>query len=157
MKTIILYSSKTGTTRRCAKLLQESLPDATLIDLDKSFCNNLYVYDKVIIGSHIRAGMMSKSVKKFIDENEKTLLKKEYGIFISCATRDRAKLDEIFSQNLPEGVVENAKVMQSFGGELDPEKFKGFEKIIMKMVMKNSDNPQPVDFDKIDEFALCFK
>lgn len=157
MKTVILYSSKTDTTRKLARHLHEKIENSTIIDLDKSFCNNVHAYDKVLIGSYIRVGKISKSIKKFIIENEKILTKKDVGIFLSCAAKDDEAVDNYFKENLPENIYNSARIKCSLGGEVDPEHFKGFEKMIIKMISKTDTEFEPTNFQRADELAKSFK
>ena len=75
MRIGIFYASKTGTTYKCAKLLQEKLPGAKLIEINKKNYN-LNNFDFIIIGSSIRMTKFHKRAKKFLKRNLK------YGILI---------------------------------------------------------------------------
>lgn len=69
MKKLIVYSSKTGTTEKCAGILGQNLIDATIINLATIQNEDINKYDLIIIGSPIRMGMIDKKVKEFLSKN----------------------------------------------------------------------------------------
>ena len=54
MKKLIVYSSKTGTTEKCAGILGQNLIDATIINLATIQNEDINKYDLIIIGSPIK-------------------------------------------------------------------------------------------------------
>lgn len=137
MKVLIVYASKTGTTKKCANILANELNlncDCTLCDLSNSFpsINN---YDMVVIGSSIRMGALNKKVVSFISKNETKLLNKDIGLFICngfIESKDQI-LNNVFSQRM----LKHAIVVDSFGGEFNFNSMKGLDKIITSKVVKN--------------------
>ncbi|MDO4357757.1 MAG: flavodoxin domain-containing protein [Clostridia bacterium] len=134
MKTLIAYASKTGTARRCAEALAGRVEGAALCDLTKEQPDPSG-YDAVILGGSVRMGQIHNDLKKYAQGAQDVLKDKRLGLFITCGYDDLA--DTIIENNLPEALVSAAKVKMSFGGEMDLDKQKGFDRIICKMALKS--------------------
>lgn len=147
MKTLIVYASKTGTTERCAGILGKNLKDVTIINLTATQNKDINKYDLIIIGSPIRMGIIDKKVKDFISKNSKSLKNKKVAYFICCGFSENWK--QYYEQNFPKELLDNAITYDSFGGEMNLEKQKGFDKFIVKMVSKNIDKNKEIKI--IDE------
>lgn len=133
MKTLIIYASKTGTVEKCVtymKQKQRNLEVASIHDLHQE----IEEYDCIIIGSPIRMGLLDKKIKDFILRNKECLKRKRTAFFICCCFQENFKT--YFEQNIPKDLLENAIVFDSFGGELDMKKQKGFDKLMTKIVSK---------------------
>ena len=135
MRTLIVYASKTGTTERCAGILGQNLKDVTKINLTATQNEDINKYDLIIIGSPIRMGMIDKRVKDFISKNFNLLKNKKVAYFICCGFNENWK--QYYEQNFPKELLDEAITYDSFGGEMNLEKQKGFDKFIVKMVSKN--------------------
>lgn len=151
MKTIIIYTSKTGTTEKCAQMIQEKIKGSTIVNLDKKV-EDITSYDLVIVGSPIRMGMINKKIKKFLEKNLELLKTKKTAYFVCCGFNENK--DTYFSQNYNKELLDNAIVYDSFGGEMDINKQKGFDRFITKMVMKNDKSNRAVELlqDNIENF-----
>ena len=57
MKTLILYATKHGATRKIAKLIAQEIPDSVVKDVEESD-PHLPSYDCVILGSSLMAGQI---------------------------------------------------------------------------------------------------
>ena len=63
MNTIIIYSSKYGCTKDCANILKNKLSDnVTIVDINNNNKIELSKFDKIIIGSSIYVGSVSKNI-----------------------------------------------------------------------------------------------
>lgn len=151
MRSLIIYVSKTGATERCAKKLKEQLKDCTMGNVN-NLNEDINQYDLIIIGSPIRIGMIDKRIKKFLLNNREKLKAKKTAYFICCGFHENWK--KYYEENIPKDLLESAVVYDSFGGELDIEKQKGFDKWIIKMVSKSIDENKKIEIlDKnIDKF-----
>lgn len=155
MKTIILYTSKNGTTEKCALKLKQKLGEVKVVNL-RIETPNIEDYDNIIIGSAIRMGTLMKEARKFINSNESLLCSKKLGIFVCNGTIEAT--DDVINANLSQEIIESSIAIMSFGGELNIDKLKGMDKFIAKMVTKNTEGrsfPCILE-DKIEEFAKLF-
>lgn len=140
MRRLIAYAGKTGTTEKCAQTLAKMLGDCRLCDLAKESADP-EGYDLVVVGAAVRMGMIHKAAKEFIDRNADLLSKGGAAYFICCGFADKA--DEYFGANLPQALRDSAVAFDSFGGELDLNKLKGFDKIIAKMAASQTGGETP--------------
>ena len=70
MRVLIAYSSKHGTTAKCARILAEKLGSAE-VDIKDINCESVDSpdnYDVVVLGSSVRMGTISKNIKKYIKD-----------------------------------------------------------------------------------------
>ena len=89
MKTLIAYASKTGTSEKCARMLAERIPDATLCDLcrEKPDPN---AYDQVIVGGGVRMGALHVDARQYLDGCKPILLQKRLGLFLCAGFAEKA-------------------------------------------------------------------
>ena len=142
MKTIIIYSTKTETTKKCANILAQNLKDAATANINTIQNEDIQKYDLIIIGTPIRIGLIDKKIKNFILKNQKILKTKKTAYYICCAFNENWK--QYFEQNIPKEILENAITYNTFGGELNIEKQKGIDKLICKIVTKNMDKTRQI-------------
>ena len=133
MKTLIVYSTATGTVKKCAEMLAEKLPDAELADL-KERIPDPSGYDTVIVGGSIRGGGLSPKTAAYLENCESILLGKRLGLFICCASDHKA--GAMFEGNVSPALMEHAAVCMSFGGELDPARARGVDRFMLKIMAK---------------------
>ena len=131
MKKLIVYSSKTGTTEKCAGILGQNLIDATIINLATIQNEDINKYD-----------LIDKKVKEFLSKNFNILRNKMVCYFICCGFNENWK--QYYEQNFPKELLDNAMIYETFGGEMDLEKQKGFDKFIVKMVSKKIDKENEI-------------
>ncbi|MBQ8141005.1 MAG: flavodoxin [Clostridia bacterium] len=134
MKILIAYTSKHGTTKRCAEMLSDKLRGAcevTVLDMNAGEAGAPSEYDMVVLGSSVRMGRISKKIKKYIKANIDSLKSMPCAVFLCCGFPD--EFDEYIRTELPKGFVPSFDVY-CFGGELKPEKVKGVERLLVKMI-----------------------
>ena len=70
MKNLIIYASKTGTTKKCAALLAANLgaESCTLWNIDDGE-PELSSFDCAAVGSYIRMGVIDKRISAFIEKH----------------------------------------------------------------------------------------
>lgn len=125
MKTLIVYSSKYGTTETCAKEIANQI-SCDLKSLDQSNSLSLNDYDHIVIGSSVYIGKMRKAVTTFIEENKGLLKAKKLSLFFCCnETTDYKEL-------VPE-VIKHADIYY-FGYELKLSQMKFLDKMVTKKV-----------------------
>ncbi|HBE9729741.1 flavodoxin [Clostridioides difficile] len=154
MNTIIIYSSKYGCTKDCANILKNKLSDnVTFVDINNN--NNkieLSKFDKIIIGSSIYVGSVSKKIQVLCNDNVELLNKKQVGIFLCCGFSEQA--DKYLKSNFPSSLLESANAIGIFGSEARLEKMKFLDKLIMKAVSKGNYDSFRISQDNIDNFLI---
>ena len=155
MKTIILYASKYGAAEEIAKRLATKIENSIIYDLKQDDVPQLNDYDCVIVGSSVYAGAFRKEAKSYLTQNADDLCKKKLGLFI-CAMSENND-EEVLKANVPEAVIQAAIAKSSLGGAFDPKKANFIERLIMKIVTKQSGHVDKIDDEKIAKFAESMK
>ena len=156
MKILIAYAGKTGSTEKCAKILEQRLENATAADIagrDIDISN----YDLIITGSSIRMGMLHSKIKKFINNNRDLLKSKKTAYYICCGFP--ANCQKYFENNIPKELLNLAVIYDTFGGEMDISKQKGLDKFIVNMISKTEEGQKEVRIlnENIDKFVEKLK
>lgn len=151
MNTLIIYGSKTGTVRKCARMISEQLKNSKMIDISEQF-EDIGKYDLIVVGTPIRMGMIDKRIKNFLLKNIEILQTKRVAYFICCAFNENWQI--YYEQNIPNVLLNKAMIYESFGGEMDIEKQTGFDKFIVKIVSKKMGESKEIKLldDNIDKF-----
>lgn len=156
MKTLVVYASKTGTVEKCVKLICSKLSDVKAMNIYVE-SEDLKHFDLIIVGSSIRMGMIDKKIKKFLTKNMEYLKQKNTAYFICCGFSEN--WEEYYKQNIPKDLLDRAIIYDTFGGEIDIKKQKGFDKLIVKIVSKNMDSGRQIKIltNNIDKFIRKLK
>lgn len=150
----MVYTSKTGTTEKCAKKLSKSLKnDVKLINLKNAEKESIDNYDAIIFGGYNHAGKAPSKLKKYIKKHPE-LTKKKLGIFL-CFADVSEKLDEYLAKNFDKAFLKNCDVKGHFGGEFH---FDRMNFMIRKIIKKMSEGkPVPkIKVENIEKFAREF-
>ena len=136
MKVLIAYSSKQGTTKKCADMLASKLGSAEveLLDINESVPASPENYDVVVLGSSVRFGAVSKNLKRYIKAHKSALNNMPSAVFLCCGYPDR------FDEYVKDQFAKNFKPtydFHCFGGELKPKQTKGFDRIIVAMARRS--------------------
>lgn len=149
MKTLIVYSSKHGTTEKCANLIAKDLMGLVeIVNLKNKTCKDINSYENVIIGGSIHAGRLQDEVKKFAKENEEILGNKNIGLFVCCKDEGE-KAIEYMQYNLPESIIEKSIIKEHLGHEINLDKMNFLEKILLKGIFKIKESYSKIDYDAI--------
>ena len=152
MRTLIAYSTTLGCTEACASRLKEDLGEGVdLFRISRRRKINFDLYKTVIIGGSIHEGMIQRAVRKFCEDNLKTLLKVEVGLFVCCVDPGENE-EELMKAVFPEELLEHALARSYFGGELNFKKMNLMQKIMTRKKERLEVMPE-IDFDKIIAFA----
>ena len=135
MKTLIIYSTKTGTTKKCAALLAANIgaDSCDLFEIGEKL-PDLSDYECVAVGSYIRMGVIDKKIAAFLEKNKEELFGMKFGLFICSCLAD--KVSEAIIKNFSDEFMDHAAVIDCFGGELKTEQIKGMDKLIVNSIIK---------------------
>ena len=134
MRIAIVYATRGGTTRECASLLKKEFNnshDVTLAELGRDSID-LENYDFIAVGFSIRMGKPLPLARSFLRDNAQALKNKRVGYFILCGFVDC--FEEYAEKSIPAYLREQAEAISCFGGSLDPLRFKGLDRLVVKMV-----------------------
>ncbi len=147
MKVLVIYSSRNGASKRAAEMLTEhfgSRAEAALYDINDAPPSPAD-FDACVIGGSVRFGKLSKKLKKYISTYKKELAAMPAAAFICCGfVKD---YEDYAVMQLPRD-LEFSRGVHCFGGELKPDKLKGLDKLIVKVVRESIRTQDP---DKADD------
>lgn len=149
MKTLIIYSTKTGTTKKCAALLAANIgvDSCDLFEITEKI-PPFSDYECIVIGSYIRMGVIDKKTAAFLQKNKEELFRSKFGLFICCCLAD--KVSDAITKNFSEEFMDHAAIIDCFGGEIPSDKIKGMDKLIVNSIIKISKtDPSFKVFEKI--------
>jgi len=133
MKILIVYATRGGVSRTCAEMLKEKLEAHHAV----TCCNvedgapTPEDFDVAVLGGSIRMGRLNKKLKKYIKAHRATLAAMPSAAFICCGFP--IQLEDYVETQLPRD-LEFSLGVHCFGGEIKPEKQRGMDKLILKMV-----------------------
>jgi len=131
MKLLIAYAGKTGGSADMCALLASLLPShaATVCDLSKTD-PVLGDYDYIVFGGAVRFSKLCRPARRFLRAHEAEIAALPHTLFLTCAFADQFEnyVDMIF----PASVRDTAEHTVYFGGELDPRKAGGLDRILIR-------------------------
>ena len=133
MKVLIIYSTKNGVSKRCAEMFEHRLlpfSEVSVFDIDRE-PPAPDGFDVAVIGGSIRSTRLSKKLKKYLKLNADALNRIHTALFMCCGYTEN--FDDYVSIQIPKSVQPSLGV-HCFGGELKPDKLKGFDKLVVKML-----------------------
>ena len=136
MKLLIAYSSKHGTTKKCAEMLAGKLASAEvdICDVNKETPKAPEEYDVVVLGSSIRWGSASKKIKRYAKEHSDKLNNMPSAVFLCCGYPD--EFEEYVRGQFGKYLAPTYD-FHCFGGELKPKQVKGFERLIVRFARRS--------------------
>lgn len=161
MKTVVIYKSKTGFTRKYAEWIAEDL-SADIFDVTKADINMLTKYDTIIYGGSLYAvGIIGV---KLITNNFDKLKGKEIVVFATGASISKDEvINEVINKNF---TLEQQKYIKFFylRGGFNYNKLNPFDKFLMtlmKLKIKNKKKNELSDdeigmlsiYDKVVDFT----
>jgi len=150
MKTLIVYGTKHGTTKKIVDILKAKIQgDVQLHDAKKRFEGDLNDYDVIIIGSSVYVGKINKELKNFVESNTKEIIEKKIGVFLVSGD---TKEIESYYQNFPEEILKKAATKGYFGFSYNGKGYNIMEKMILKMIAKNITVKEKFEEENMDKF-----
>lgn len=137
MKTIIVYATKYGCTKKCAEILKTFLKgEIVVLPVRAAYKKdyNLQEFDNVIIGGSVYMGKIQKELISFWKHYKKVILKKKLGIFVSCYTENGTA--GFFESLFPNDLLQNAIYVTSVGGEMNYKKMNFAYRKLFQMLKK---------------------
>ncbi len=133
MKTIVIYNSQTGFTKRYAKWIAEAT-GADCFEFTEAKKKNMSVYEAIIFGGWACAGGITK-LSWFKSNIGKWADKKLVVFCVGGSPADSPEIGPALKQNFKKQELENIKVFYCPGG-FNYEKMSVTSKFMMKMFIK---------------------
>ncbi len=129
MKTVIIYQTKKGFTKKVANYIADTIENATIIEVNNGPIDKSY--DHYIVLSPIYYGLINKNIKLLIQDNEQTFQNKKLTIVLSGM--NTKEFNNTIKSNFSENIVNQAEFIHC-GGAYDFKKLNFLEKLIVKKI-----------------------
>lgn len=150
MKTLIVYGTNYGTTENVAKTIKSKISDQVeIVDIKRSPVPNLSEFNKIVIGSGVKIGMIKKELKSWMNNNCDEIISKKVFLFLCASTTKAEDIEKIWTANYPEKILSSAITKISVGGVLDFNKMGFFDKLIIKKVTGQNESSSTLKSDEI--------
>lgn len=153
MKTLIVYTSKHGSTKKIANYIKDKL-QCDAVNLLETPCPSLDTYEQVVIGGSIYYKALNPKLSEFIESNLDTLLAKKIALFLVCLLSEESAAEQ-FNNNFDEVLLNHSSADGFFGGVLEPRVLNPIEKLVTSFAFKNVNVNEDLFFDEADKFALA--
>lgn len=151
MKTLILYSSHLGSTKKAAEYLAKQLNSAEVVSTADKPKVNFADYDVIVFGTNMRMFRLNKMFKKYASKAKKTQAN-SYVFVLGADDKNAEKNVE-----KAKAYVNNCKLAVYIGGVLDATNATGFAKSVIDNIVSEliaEGKPLPsIDYSKLDELA----
>jgi menaquinone-dependent protoporphyrinogen oxidase len=155
MKTLIVYSSKYGSTAKCAASLSTKLKgEVDLFHLGQGMPPaRLADYDQIIIGGSIYMGRIQQEVTLFCTQAQDELAGKRIGLFI-CCMKDGEDAQVELARAYPPELFQAAIAREAFGGEVSFGKLNMFDYCVIRWIVKIKRDTRFFLPENINRFVL---
>ncbi|MCK3655108.1 protoporphyrinogen oxidase [Pasteurellaceae bacterium Macca] len=167
MKTLILYLTTDGQTRKIAEKMAETFADCTLISLREQpqiQAEKLQDYDCIILGASIRYGHFDPILEAFIQQHQGLLKSKKSAFFSVNLTARKANRNtpetNTYTRKLLARIAWQPQYVAVFAGALFYPRYQWFDRVMIRFIMKitggDTDTRREyeyTDWQKVTEFA----
>lgn len=148
MKILIIYATRGGVSRQCAHILGKHLEETNEVDIfsidDEKLPATPDGYDVAVLGGSIRMGALNRKLKKYIKINREKLSSMPCSVFMCCGLiKD---FEDYVTTQLP-SKLKCSLEKYCFGGELKPEKLKGLDKWLVRIIRQSIIMQDPDKFE----------
>ncbi|KMK52264.1 protoporphyrinogen oxidase [[Actinobacillus] muris] len=143
MKTLILYLTRDGQTRKIAEKMAQIIGNTTLIslreqpDLPEA---HLSQFDQIIIGSSIRYGHFDPILERFIQQHFELLNAKRSAFFSVNLTARKANRStpqtNTYTRKLLARIAWQPDLVEVFAGALLYPRYRWFDRMMIRFIMK---------------------
>lgn len=133
MKIAIVYTTVGGTTRECAELLKKELAnqEVELFEIGKNE-PDINAFDVLVVGFPIIMGKAAGAARKYLKKNHDKLAATNAAYYMCCGFIDC--FEEYAEKCIPKTLYGASIDVTCLGGSLDPTRFKGLNKLLVKSV-----------------------
>lgn len=154
MKSLIVYTSKHGSTEKAVQLLVDRLEgEVAAIKVEDAWGIDLHSYDRVILGGPIYNGQISMELSSYAVCHLNTLMERQVGLFILAAAEDVFTLERELEEAFPEPLYAYASAKEAFGYELHLDQLSALEELILE-ANGISRNASKLSVSGIEHFAV---
>ena len=150
MNSIIIFDSKTGTTKTCANYVKDHL------NIEKSYhvkdVNfSLNEYNNIIICTPIYFGRISKKIKQFIKGNKSILLQKNLTLVVVCM--NQSEYNQTIENNFDEEIRNHADIVYG-GGAYHLKKLNFIQRFMVKKIASITDDVEKIEYTNLKNIQI---
>ena len=167
MKSLIIYSSTDGQTKKICEVIRENFNNKEFIEilpLEDAFHLNINNYDQIIVGASIRYGNYKSNLFKFIKYNIKILETKKNAFFsVNVVARKNEKNTPDTNPYIKKFLKKTnwrPKKIEVFAGKVDYPNYNLFNKLVIRLIMFITKGPTDIshsyeftDWAKVKKFS----
>tara|TARA_B100001027_G_scaffold138645_1_gene96274 strand:+ start:120 stop:641 length:522 start_codon:yes stop_codon:yes gene_type:complete len=167
MKSLIIYSSTDGQTKKICEAIRENFNNKEFIEilpLEDAFHLNINNYDQIILGASIRYGNYKSNLFKFIKYNIKILETKKNAFFsVNVVARKNEKNTPDTNPYIKKFLRKTnwrPKKIEVFAGKVDYPNYNFFNKLMIRLIMFITKGPTDIshsyeftDWAKVKKFS----
>tara|TARA_B100000614_G_scaffold166585_1_gene148372 strand:- start:488 stop:1009 length:522 start_codon:yes stop_codon:yes gene_type:complete len=167
MKSLIIYSSTDGQTKKICEVIGENFNNKEFIEilpLEDAFHLNINNYDQIILGASIRYGNYKSNLFKFIKYNIKILETKKNAFFsVNVVARKNEKNTPDTNPYIKKFLKKTnwrPKKIEVFAGKVDYPNYNLFNKLVIRLIMFITKGPTDIshsyeftDWAKVKKFS----
>jgi menaquinone-dependent protoporphyrinogen IX oxidase len=166
-KALIVYASKTGTTKDVAMMIAKRLTipselydcrSKELLDCSGEQKSSRAIpkvgqYCMVIMGTAMYMGTPMKEFKKFLATHIKELTQRP-AAFFTCGVGTWEEDEAYLRKSLPEPLKSRQLIYRHMGGEVRLDRMSGFARFAMKEYEKQHGKSTGIDWRAVDEMVM---
>ena len=168
MKSIIIYSSTDGQTKKICEAIRENFNNkesVEILPIEDAFNLNIKNYDQIILGASIRYGNYKTNLFKFIKNNIGILDKKKNAFFsVNVVARKSEKNTPGTNPYIKKFLKKTnwrPKKIGVFAGKVDYPNYNFFNKLVIRFIMYITKGPTDIsqsyeftDWEKVQKFSV---
>ncbi len=153
MSTAVLYTTKHGTTAKCAAMLQEkATKPLTVVNVKDDPDFDIQPFNSIILGASVYVERIQREMTAFCRKNEKQLMLKQIGLYICSG--DRGLAGRGYLKLFGKEIHSRAISRKLFGSEICWHKMNMLEKLAMRIIKKSTASSSDLDVQAIQELAV---
>ncbi len=167
MKTLILYSTRDGQTKKIADFIAVRLNGDVAVHSITDFHADLAPFDNIIIGASIRYGHFDKHLYKTIEKSTALLNEKHTAFFGVNLTARKAGKDtaetNVYVRKFLQRITWKPKLADVFAGALLYPRYSWFDQAMIQFIMKitggetdTSKEIEYTDWKRVADFVQKF-
>ena len=167
MKSLIIYSSTDGQTKKICEFIKNNFDNKEFVEmlsLEDAFNLNINDYDQIILGASIRYGNYKSNLFKFIKNNIEILDKKKNAFFsvnvVARKTEKNTPSTNPYIKKFLKKTYWRPKKIEVFAGKVDYPNYNFFNKLVIRFIMFITKGPTDIsqsyeftDWAKVKNFS----
>ncbi len=149
MKSIIIYKTKTGTTKKCAEIIHNNNPDSELYEISK--VPSLKKHDNITFVTPIYMGQINKQIKKLMNSLENCLEKTNVQVVLVGTNEET--LNQTIEQNFSSKEKDHLSITH-VGGAYNFQKLNFLQRFIIKKFTGVTESTDLIKYDKLKSIII---